>query len=146
MMSEATSPEKQKRLEGRVAQILNERELVITIGSDAGVKPGMKFAVLSETPLNILDPTTGAILDVLDREKVRVEASEVRLRITVCRTFRTFGSAAIVDRSALSTLFGTLGPLKHETLRVTDKSFPPPLAAEESYVKVNDRVVHVPES
>src|ERR1051325_2006161 len=72
---------------GRVAQILNARELVINIGADAGVTKGMKFAVMSKAATEIRDPDTGEVLDTIDREKVRVRAIEVRPRITICRTY-----------------------------------------------------------
>lgn len=76
-------------LQGQVAQILNEREVVINIGSNQGVRDGMKFAVLADEPTDVHDPVTGELLDKVDREKTRVEAVEVRPRITICRTYRT---------------------------------------------------------
>ena len=79
------------RLEGRVASILNARELVINIGSNTGVEQGQKFAVLAATPLQVTDPDSGAMLDEIDREKIRVEAHEVRPKITICRTYRMKG-------------------------------------------------------
>lgn len=131
-----------KTLEGRVAQILNERELVINIGADKGVSLGMKFAVLVETPTEVRDPITSELLDVLDREKVRVEASEVRPRVTVCKTYK-------VLRTRGGPLYGSFGSLYDapreatETLRAKDSSLPRPLAPEESYVKINDRVIQI---
>jgi len=76
------------RVEGRVAAILNARELAINIGRKHGVCLGMKFAVLAETPLEIRDPISGEVLDAVDREKVRVETTELRERISICRTYR----------------------------------------------------------
>lgn len=130
------------RLEGRVAAILNARELVINIGSLAGVRPGNRFAVLAEAPLPILDPVSGSILDSVDREKVRVEASDVRERITICRTYRMKGGATNLFRVS-DALRGAFGEPVHETLRITDDSTPPPLSEEESYVSTNDRVIRV---
>jgi hypothetical protein len=130
------------RLEGRVASILNARELVINIGSDAGVLPGQKFAVLAETPIQVKDPTTGAMLDEIDREKIRVVAHEIRPRITICQTFRMKGGglARMTHAATVATLFAEA---KRETLRAADSDKPPPLSEEESYVKINDRVVAV---
>jgi hypothetical protein len=139
-------------LQGRVAQILNERELVINIGQEKGVKIGMKFAVLAETPIEIHDPETGDVLDVLDREKVRVEAAEVRPKITVCRTYvtrvipgGTLYSGGLI--SGMTAMSEALSPPRKvvETLRAKDKSLPPPLSPEESYVKINDRVIQIKE-
>jgi hypothetical protein len=135
------------KVEGRVAQILNARELVINLGSKHGVTKGMKFSVLSESPMEIHDPATNELLDVIDREKVRVQASEVRERITVCRTYRT---TKVGGRGGLTASLAAIEGMRRlmepeqtvvETLRVQDAQLPPPLKAEESYVKVNDRVV-----
>jgi hypothetical protein len=146
-------------LKGRVAQILNARELVINIGRAAGVKSGMKFAVLSETPMEIRDPESKEVLDVIDREKVRVEASEVRAKITICRTYRQKtipgGPLYISTLTSLKNIAGVLGgggtdlykppEATPETLKAEDASLPPALSPQESYVKINDRVVQVTE-
>lgn len=142
------------RLTGRVAEILNAREIVINIGLAHGVERGMKFAVLAEAPIEIVDPTTHEVLDVIDREKVRVEASEVRERITICRTFRTrtiggkAGAMGDIMRQAIEMqrMYEYEPPKKvFETLRVEDSQFPPPLDPDESYVQINDRVILVDE-
>ena len=128
-------------LEGRVASILNARELVINIGSKAGVERGQKFAVLAGTPIQVKDPGSGAILDEIDREKIRVEAHEVRAMITICRTYRMMGGFALrMPSSRFAELFA---PSRPETLRADDSEKLPPLSEEESYVKINDRVVAV---
>ena|SRR5713101_2584053 len=136
------------RLEGRVAQILNARELVINLGSQNGVRQGMKFAVLAEFPIEIHDPVTNEMLGVVDREKVRVEATEVRERIAICRTYRTTktgGSArSLFAAEEVRRLFEPERVIV-ETLAVQDSQLPPPLKPEESYVKINDRVILIEE-
>ena len=140
-------------LEGRVAQVLNERELAINIGEDAGVTTGMKFAILAENALEIRDPVSHTVLDVIDREKVRVEAIEVRRLITICRTYRTHQVGgdmylgASLASAALGNLSERLRPPREvrESLRATEGSFPPPLEPKDSFVKPNDRVVAVVE-
>jgi hypothetical protein len=142
-----TDPEPRRKLEGRVAQLLNARELVINIGSRHGVARGMRFAVLAEKPMEIRDPETEEILDVVDREKVRVEASEVRERITICRTYktRTIGGGALASALMTFEVQRMLEPPRTivETLSVKDSQLPAPLDPEDSYVKINDRVVLV---
>ena len=133
---------------GRVANILNAKELVINIGANKGVVPGMKFAVMAESPMPVSDPETGEVLDTIDREKVRVEVIEVREKISICRTFRTreipagflYGGA-----SAFSGFAGAFDPPKviEEDLKVQTASLPPPLPLEESYVKIKDRAIQV---
>jgi hypothetical protein len=140
------------RLEGRVAQILNAREVVINIGSAQGVKRAMRFAILAETPVEVVDPLTNEVLDTIDREKVRVEVSEVRERISICRTFRTRtigGQSGIMgaymrEFIEAQKMYQYEPPRKVvETLRVEDSQLPPPLEEDESYVKVNDRVIQI---
>lgn len=137
-----------KRLEGRVAAILNSQELVINIGDQHGVRHGMKFAVLAESELEVRDPESGKLLDTIDREKVRVEASEVRKKISICRTYRIKKiPAGPLAKGALGIM--SLADLSRppreisETLSIHDSSILPPLPEEESYVKIKDRVIQV---
>lgn len=144
-MSE-NKPEK-TQIEGRVAQIINARELAINIGSKDGVRPKMKFAVLAESPIEVRDPGTQEVLDYIDREKVRVEASEVRDRITICRTYRVrhIPGGSLSGATVFGSMIDAMRPAVKitETLEAKDSSLPPPLSPEESYVKINDRVVQI---
>ena len=74
---------------GKVAEILNERDLVINQGAENGVAEGMKFKV-SEPEVAITDPDTKALLGVLTREKIRVRVSEVYPRFAVAKTYETY--------------------------------------------------------
>jgi hypothetical protein len=137
-MTTATEP-----IEGKVAQLLNIRERVINVGSDGGVKRGMKFAVLVAEPLKVTDPTTGALLGELDREKIRVQATEVHDKFSVCATYETItvgGAFSLGD--ALGDASALLGPRREvrKTLKTTDSDLPPPLSEAESVVKIGDRV------
>jgi hypothetical protein len=129
----------QSALQGRVARILNERELVINIGSDHGVVEGMRFAVLAATPDLVTDPDTGDELGELDPEKVHVEAIEVHPRMTVCSTYRT---RWVGSGQGLGNLTEFLQPRRQvtETLRADEGSRPRVLSPEDAYVKVGDRV------
>jgi hypothetical protein len=132
-------PRLARGLRGQVAQILNERELVINIGDQHGVEEGMRFAVLAASPVQILDPESGEPLGWLDREKVRVEAIRVMERMSVCATYETKvvgGSLGLIDVSEM------FRPRQHvpKTLRANRDSYPAPLSAAESYVKIGDVV------
>lgn len=131
--------ERNEPLVGRVAMVLNERELAINIGASDGVEVGMKFKVLADEPTEILDPETDELLGSIDREKVRVQAREVQERFSICRTYiiRRVGGGPFYGLS------GLLAPPREipETLKAEDSSLPPPLSEEESYVKKGDRVV-----
>src|SRR5688572_24099050 len=104
-------------LRGKVAQIINERELAINIGAKAGVRPGMRFSVLGP-PADIKDPDTGEILGSEPRTKVRVEAFQIRDRFTVCQTYETQGG--LLGNYGLmfgKGIFSGLGSAQPETLR-----------------------------
>jgi len=137
-----------KRLEGKVAQILNERELVINIGTEIGVIEGMLFEVLADQPLTITDPDDDTkVLGIYDRPKVRVEAFEVQPHMSICQTYETIttpGNLSWQLRNAMS--FSAIGAKEVPptvtaiTLRSSDDQFPAPLPQSESYVKRGDRV------
>ena len=133
-----------KPIVGKVAGIINERELALNIGDSAGVKLGMVFKVLSDEPGEVRDPDSGELLGSFEREKVRVKVSATSERFSICRTFRT------------STVGGSfawaLGSITREprevveTLKADDASYIPPLSEEKSFVKKGDKVVEVPSS
>jgi hypothetical protein len=133
-------------LQGKVAKILTEREVVINIGRMQGVKKGMRFAILSPTPEEISDPETGEVLDIVDRTKVLVQATEVREKVTICSTYRTIkiSGGAFSTAHYFNRLFDPPQEVP-ETLRFEDSSLPAPLPPEESYVKIGDRVKQVEE-
>jgi hypothetical protein len=141
-MSEPQGTPQAPKIEGRVAQLLNARELVINVGAAAGVRKGMKFRVLADAPLEVRDPQTNAVLDTIDRDKTQVEAVEVREKIAICRTFRNVGGNLV--RRQLEGMFD-LTVARPETLQLKDSALPPPLPESESYVKVNDRVTSIEE-
>ena len=125
-----------KAIEGRVAQVLNARELLINVGYNDGVMEGMRFSVLANEPLQVIDPDTKENLGVLDREKVRVTVSDVNDRFSVCSTYRT--TPGLLQPFAMPAIIGTT-----ETLAAKDSSLPTELSEEESYVKIGDRVKEI---
>ena len=135
------------RIEGRVATVLNEREVAINVGSKDGVQTGMRFAILSEYPIRITDPGSDELLGEIDRPKVRVKVSEVNEKFSVARTYETYevnvGGAGL-DITGIA-IFGRPPKwvTKVKTLRVDESDLPGELTAEESIVKVNDRVVQI---
>ena len=76
-------------VEGKVAKILNSREIVINKGAEDGVKTGMKFNV-QERETTIVDPDSNDNLGQLMRPKISVEVMQVDSRFSVARTFETY--------------------------------------------------------
>ena len=122
-------------IEGKVANILNERVLVINKGSDAGVKEGMKFKVTEM--ITIVDPDTNEPLGPVIREKVRIKIVEVQTKFSVGKSYETYVEDAIA--SFMGRVFGA---------RRSPRGLRPggdlmPTAESGSYVGVGDSVIEI---
>ena len=73
-------------IEGRVAQILSESQIVITPGAAAGARVGMVFVVLAEGE-PVKDPQTGETLGRLEIPKGYIRAMHVQEKMTTCAAF-----------------------------------------------------------
>ena len=78
-----------KLIRGRVARILNSRELALNIGSKHGVEVDMLFDVLDASAEDIKDPDTKMTIGSIYRPKVRVKVVEVQESISVARTYKS---------------------------------------------------------
>lgn len=140
--SDGGAPQPQT-IHGRVAKILTARELVINVGSESGVKAGQKFVVLGACPIEIRDPDTNEKLGMIDREKTRVQATEVFQKCSICRTYRVTSSPNL----AISALAGISGMTREtvERLPVDTSDLAPEFREGPGFVKVNDRVISIPD-
>ncbi len=134
-------------IRGKVARVLNSRELAINVGSKHGVVAGMYFDVLDPKGEDITDPDTGVVLGSIDRPKVRVKIVSVQDGLSVASTFKkkqvNVGGSGTLAGHGLSDLF--LPPkyvTKYETLKTDEKTWEN-LSESESYVKTGDPVVQV---
>lgn len=130
-------------LEGKVAGIVNERELAINIGADVGVGVGMIFKVMSDEPSEVFDPDSEELLGKFEREKIHVKVVSVHKKFSICKTFRTRTIGG-----GLGWAFGrmmTTEPPREipETFKTDDASYIPPLPEEKSYIKKGDPVIQV---
>ncbi len=145
-MSEDTT-QRSRPIEGLVAGILTERELIINVGDEQGVQNGMKFQVLTDVPTEVTDPKTGEVLGVVAREKVRVMAVKVEPRFSVCRTYRvhTVPSGPLYFGNVNKPLNRLAAPPREipETLKASDADYLPELPEEESFVRKGDPVVQI---
>lgn len=136
---------KKTPIKGKVARILNSRELIINRGSDDGVMVDMKFAVLDPNAEDIVDPDTKEVLGSVYRPKVELEIARVEPRLSLARTFRTTrinvgGQGGGLD---LSRLF--MPPkyeYRYDSLKTTESTWED-LSEEDSYVKVGDPVEQI---
>ena len=134
-----------EQIRGKVAQIINSREVALNVGSEHGVELNMLFDILTPKGYDIRDPDTGEILGSVERAKARVKVVMVRERLSVASTFRTRqvnlgGAGFSLGRS------GLFEPPKWvtrvETLK-TDEHTLEELPEEDSYVSTGDPVIQV---
>ena len=134
-----------KPIRGKVAHVLNEREIAINVGTEKGVTIGMRFNVMEIHDEDIKDPDTDEVLGPIERPKVKVHVTHVQERLSVATTFR--------NKKVNTGGTGLFGPFaqslmppnwieKYETLRKIEESRDE-LDEEDSYVKTGDLVVQV---
>ncbi len=129
-------------IEGKVAKILNSREVIINKGALDGVETGMKFD-LQEPEVAVFDPDSKVLLGRLTRSKIRVEIIEVQPQFSVARTFETYRA---VDPDAPRSFLGLPGYVtKVKTLR---EEWNPNLfefREDSVHVNVGDLVIQAPQ-
>jgi hypothetical protein len=133
-------------IEGLVAGILTERELAINIGSEHGVESGMAFQVMANAATEITDPKTGEVLGSITREKVRVRATRVAPRFSICKTYQVHTTpGGILGGTAATALANVFERSREfpETLKAEDAAYLPDLPEEDSFVKKEDRVIQL---
>ena len=135
------------KIKGKIARVLNSREIAINIGLDAGVRSGMLFDVLDPKGEDISDPETGEVLGSVDRPKVRVKITDVKEKLSIASTYRSSkinvggqGNYGSIAEMFMAPKYIT----RFETFKTKEKTWED-LDESESYVKVGDPVVQVKE-
>ncbi len=126
-------------IRGAVAALVNERELVINRGAQHGVVRGMKFRVLTQNDVEVIDPETGESLGNISRVKVRVEASAIQDNMTICRTYETIRGGL----GAMAAFQRQLNDPVYRTLKTNDSGFLPPISEADSYIQIGDPVEQI---
>lgn len=140
-------------IKGKVAKVLNDRELVINRGADHGVEEGMQFQIRDRSGalIDVPDPETGEVLGSLFRKTVKVRVVELNEVMAIGRTYVSFTKSEKPGSSAFAALtFGT--PVKsttyYQTLR-RDRTYTTggyaDIDADECIVHVNDDAIEIPE-
>ena len=134
-----------KPIHGKIAKVLNSREVALNIGQAQGVAPGMRFEVLAPQAYEIPDPDTGIVLGSVALPKVPVEITRVYDHVSVAATYRK-QSVDIRVISHPSDIFKPpLWERRYETLK-TGGGFAKDtidLDPADSYVAIGDPVVQV---
>ena len=124
-------------IEGKVADIINRRELIINRGEGSGVRVGMKFKVMDQI-LTITDPESKEQLGTLEREKIRVKISEVQPKFSVARTYETYRTV----ESSIPGLLGSRTVTRVRTLETQEDTLQSPSDRVAS-VNAGDVVVEI---
>jgi hypothetical protein len=135
-------------IKGKVASVINIRDIALNIGEAQGVKEGMVFAVLSPKGERIVDPDTRETIGSFPIEKVRVKVYRVGERASLARTFKVQKRPLVrPSYPDFSSIFDPRLPSEApQTLKVEDRPYLEEIDEAESYVKVGDPVVQVVES
>lgn len=133
-------------IRGKVAKVLNTREVALNVGSKEGVEVGMLFNILDAKGENICDPDTGETLGSILRPKIKVKISSVQERFSVARTYRKV-EVNIGGRgpNIAPLAFSFMPPkiiTKDETFK-TDETTWEDLEESESFVKTGDPVIQI---
>ena len=128
-------------IEGKVATILNTRELTINRGSLDGVEVGMRFKIVEEAEM-VVDPDTKEELGTITREKIRVTAADVQPRFSIARTYETYQTEEPVPNQSL---FAPLTRTITKVRTLAGSSFDPIESYDESkgFVSVGDKAVQI---
>jgi len=134
------------QIRGKVAQVLNSRELALNVGTDHGVQVGMLFDVLDPKGEDIVDPDTGDVLGSLARPKVRIKVISVQPKLAVASTYKkeriNIGGVGIGSAGLAQLLSPPEYVTQYETLKTTEKTWED-ISEKDSYVKRGDPVVEV---
>ena len=128
-------------IRGKIAKILNSREVALNVGLDHGVSVGMAFEILSSDTQTIKDPDTGALLGSLNSPKTRVKVVRVQEKFSVAATYRSkrvdVGNARLFSAPVWETRYETLKAKGSFETAYED------LQEQDSYVAIGDPVVQI---
>ena len=130
-------------IDGKIAKVLNTRELVINRGSEHGVAPDMEFAVM-EPQFGILDPDTHESLGYMEREKIRVRVFETYPKFSLARTYETYTAhiPSAYEQAELASRGRTVTRVR-KLLTESSGQNASTIGQEGSTVKVGDPVVQI---
>ncbi|WP_375490364.1 hypothetical protein [uncultured Jatrophihabitans sp.] len=125
----------------RIIQIVNDREVAISGGAEAGISGGDTLLIQGR-PVDIRDPETNEVLGQVVQTKAVVKAYDVKERFALARTFRS-RRVNVGGGGGINSISRMFDPPKWETRTETLRRSPQagdPLLPDESVVEVGDRV------
>ena len=125
-------------IRGKVANLLNDREVALNRGSLQGVKLRMKFNILRSEAHEVTDPDTGEALGSYQPVKVCVRVKSVYDKWSVAETF----NIRRVNVGGFGIFNTPKWEERYETLKLQDASVNE-IDDSGSFVKTGDPVVQV---
>ena len=141
-------------IRGKIAKVLNSREVALNVGAEHGVQSGMTFDILAPGSEEVMDPDTGEVLGSVDLPKTSVRITKAHDKFAIATTYRSkrvnVSNAGYTGaRSAAHNLRKMFEPprweTRYETLKSTGEfeASSEDLDEKDSYVSVGDPVVQV---
>ena len=139
-------------IRGKIARVLNAREIALNVGTTKGVTVGMSFDVMGASE-DINDPDTGEVLGSIERPKARVEITHAQEKLSVAKTSHATrlqgGNSTKLRITAFGPVARALIPPswveKYENPQKTEETWNF-LSAEDGQVEIGDPVVQVLET
>lgn len=75
-------------IRGKVAKVINSRQVALNIGRNHGVRHGMRFDITEPEGMSIKDPDTDEVLGSFSAPKTRVKVIHADDRLSVAVTYR----------------------------------------------------------
>jgi hypothetical protein len=99
-------------VEGKVAKVLGNNEVVLNRGREHGVRHGMVFEIFAPEGDEVWDPDTGETLGTVEDVKAKAEVTEVKERLSVAKLQageNPFGAMNLGDmQENLQRIFGQM--------------------------------------
>ena len=125
-------------IEGKVARILNSREIALNKGSSDGVTPGMKFNV--QGLVFISDPDSHVKLGEIMRPKIAVEVIEVEPQFSIARSFETYVTREPTGIIDVGNIFGP----RRVPIKIRE-GHSDEFREDSVFISVGDPVVEIPQ-
>ena len=129
-------------IRGKVARVLNSREVAINLGSEQGVRPSMYFDIVARYE-DIVDPDTKESLGSIERPKIRVKITWVQEKLSLASALArevNVGGMPLGEFSRL--LMPPKWVKKYETFKTAEETGET-LDEKDGLVRVGDTVVQV---
>ena len=75
-------------IRGKIAKVINSREVALNIGAAHGVESGMLFEILDDGGSEVRDPDTDELLGLAERSKIKVLITRTYDKFAVAHTYR----------------------------------------------------------